>query len=271
MQGVKCLLFLAFALLRVDLAWTYQVASTKTVATTASSVRTTTLCQDASTIPSATAAAAAAAAANTRRAFLVQTVTVASTVGLSVVISPPSALAATDIKVTPVAHTFITSSGTAKPIRENDATRFFTNARVVYLLEGATASNINLARDVFELTIQRKAEEGPGVTKGKVELLPLKENDSSSLSSIVNTVTQFVQNMSGAGDVVLVGPLPSKGTVQDGKLLADTAAALGTFVGGKREGGVISVLLDGPRHGLQLEEGGYPISDLLWYSLPAKP
>jgi hypothetical protein len=243
------------------------VASTRRVATTASSVSTTTpQWHHESTLPST----AATAAANTRRTFLVETiVTAASTVGglTVVVVSPPSALAVTtDIKVTPVAHTFLTSSGTAKPIRENDATRYFTNARVVYLLEGATASNINLARDVVERTIQRKAEEGPGVTKGKVELLTPQNGDDSS--SIVKTVTQFVKSMSGAGDVVLVGPLPSKGTVQDGKLLADTAAALGTFVGGKREGGVISVLLDGPRQGLRLEEGGYPISDLLWYSLP---
>jgi hypothetical protein len=39
-------------------------------------------------------------------------------------------------------------------------------------------------------------------------------------------------------------------------------------VGGKRERGVISVLVDGPREGLVLEQGGYPVSDLLWYSRP---
>ena len=93
-----------------------------------------------------------------------------------------------------------------------------------------------------------------------------------SISKKVETqdaVVAAAKSLKG-GNVLLVGPIPSRGTVADGKLLAETAASLGTFVGGKTGRGVISVLLDGPRSGLQVEEGGYPTSELLWYSLPSK-
>jgi hypothetical protein len=70
------------------------------------------------------------------------------------------------------------------------------------------------------------------------------------------------------GDVLLVADFLSRGTASDGKLLAGTAAALERAAGGKTEGAVLSVLLDGHREGLVLEQGGYPVSDLLWYSRP---
>ena len=64
--------------------------------------------------------------------------------------------------------------------------------------------------------------------------------------------------------IILVCSISSNAILQ---ILADTAAALGTFVGGKVGGGVISVLLDGPTEGLLLNENGYPASELLWYSI----
>lgn len=182
---------------------------------------------------------------------------------------------AVDIKVTPVAHTFITSSGTSKPIRENDATRFFTNAKVVFLIEGKDA-NPNLALEVLDLTVKRKAGEGPGVTPGKVHLLSSNKalTDLASSLGLETTIKrESVENVIATarvipqGDVLIVGPISSAGVASDGKVLADTAAGLGTFVGGKTGNGVISVLLDGPRENVQFEAGGYPVSDLLWFSV----
>jgi hypothetical protein len=198
-------------------------------------------------------------ASEARRAFL----TGASSAVLATTILPRSARSA-DLKVTPLAHTFITSSGTAaKPIRENDATRFFTNAKVVYLLEG-TGADPGLAAEVLDLTVKRKAGQGGGVTPGSVQVIS-STTSSKALDAVVGATKAMPE-----GDVLIVGPIPSGGTAADGKLLADTAKALGTFVGGKTGRGVISVLLDGPREGLKLEEGGYPTSELLWYSLVPK-
>lgn len=164
-----------------------------------------------------------------------------------------------NIKVSPVSHTFITSSGiAAKPIRENDATRYFTNARVVYLFEGQEAKPGGLALEVIDLTTKRKADWGAGVTPGNVQTLK-----SGSVKTVVDTVRSLPE-----GDVLLVGPISSSGTASDGKLLAETAAALGTFVGGKTGGGVLSVLLDGPKEDIKFVESGYPTSELLWFSLP---
>jgi len=225
-----------------------------------------------------------------RRFFLARSATAAAaaTIGVasSSLLGTNPTWAATDnnivIKVTPMAHTFITSSGTAaKPIRENDVTRFFTNAKVVYLLEGNNnrdSTKPSLVGEILDLTVKRKAGEGPGVTPGKVKLF---SNDKSimalaseigiptgsykSESTIVDAVVTEAKSMI-EGDVLLVGPIISSGVAADGKLLTDTAKGLGTFVGGKTGRGVVSVLMDGPREGLQLEQGGYPLSELLWYS-----
>jgi hypothetical protein len=164
-----------------------------------------------------------------------------------------------NIKVSPVSHTFITSSGSAaKPIRENDATRYFTNARVVYLFEGQAAKPGVLALEVTDLTTKRKADRGAGVTPGNVQTLK-----SGSVEMVVETVRSLPE-----GDVLLVGPISSNGNASNGRLLSETAAALGTFVGGKTGGGVISALLDGPKDDIKFEESGYPTSELLWFSLP---
>lgn len=183
--------------------------------------------------------------------------------GLAVLLAPETALAGPDtvsLKVTPLAHTFITSSGVAKPIRENDATRFFTNARVVYMFEGNPGASSALASEVRDLILKRKSERGPGVTPGSVQSMA-----TGRVDVVVATARQLPE-----GDVLLVGPIPSGGTAADGKLLAETADSLSTFVGGKLGGGVISVLLDGPREGLKLEESGFRTSELLWYSLQSK-
>jgi len=167
-------------------------------------------------------------------------------------------IATGSFKVTPIAHTFITSSGSIKTVRENDATRYFTNARVVYLFDGKSiyggnnnnnSNNISVAKEVIELTIKRKIDRGPGVTAGNIETMDVPT--SISTTKIVELVTEKAKLMSN-GDVLLVGPLPSAGTTSDGKILANTASNLGIFVGGKSGGGVISVLLDGPRENLIL-------------------
>lgn len=165
-----------------------------------------------------------------------------------------------NIKVTPVAHTFVANPGQApKPTRENDAERFLTNARVVFLLQGNSGNDPGpLAVEVIELTKQRKAGSGPGVTPGEVCVLK-----SGSVDAVVKAAKQMPD-----GDVLLVGPLPSRGVATDGRLKADTAAALGSFVGSQTGGGVISVLLDGAQNNIKLVEDGYPTSELLWYSLP---
>jgi hypothetical protein len=200
----------------------------------------------------------------------------------------PAAAAAADadvvstgtIKVTAIAHTFVTTgkSPSPKPIRENDATRFFTNARVVYLFEdnnnnNSSSDNRKLAQEVTDLTRQRKADRGPGVTPGNLKTLvpesPLKQGEDGARSAVCARVVETAGNMPD-GDVLLVGPIPSLGTANDGKLLAKTASGLGTFVGGQKEQGVISVLLNGPRENLKLVESGFPTSELLWYTLPSK-
>ena len=174
---------------------------------------------------------------------------------------------ASPIKVTAIAHTFVTSakSPSPKPIRENDATRLCTNARVVYLFDGSNDSN-QLAQEITELTRQRKADEGPGVTRGNlVTFASTKANSNTLVDAVVQTARQLP-----SGDVLVVGPVQSRGTNANGKLLEQTASGLGTFVGGQKGQGVISVLLNGPREDLKLVESGVPTSELLWYSLSKK-
>jgi hypothetical protein len=202
-----------------------------------------------------------------RRTFLDDSFKVAliSAATLLPTLIPSQAATASDltssIKVTPLAHTFITSSGTAKPIRENDATRFFTNARVVYIFEGKGGVNPLLAKEVVDLTVKRKSECGPGVTLGTVQIMT-----NGSVDAVVAEARELPD-----GDVLLVGPILSGGTAVDGKILSETASSLGNFVGGKIGGGVISVLLDGPQENIKFVESGFPTSELLWYSLPSRP
>jgi hypothetical protein len=217
-----------------------------------------------------------------RRAFLTDLLSKGAAVGVGGVVSsvslPLCARAAPDlvstgkIKVTAIAHTFVTTgkSPSPNPIRENDATRFFTNARVMYLFVGSNDddNSLKLAQEVTDLTKQRKAEKGPGVTPGNIQTLDINQ-ESESPSAIIARVVKAANQMP-EGDVLVVGPIRSTGTGGDGRLLMDTASGLGTFVGGKKEQGVVSVLLNGPKENLKLIESGFPASELLWYSLPPK-
>mmetsp|Transcript_14303 Transcript_14303/g.24287 ORF Transcript_14303/g.24287 Transcript_14303/m.24287 type:complete len:242 (+) Transcript_14303:34-759(+) len=188
----------------------------------------------------------------------------------------PRPCQAVDLKVTPIAHTFITSSGTAKPLRENDATRFLTNAKVVYLFEGSDASP-TLSSEILGLTAKRKADEGPGVTPGNVVVASTNAqilDTARSLGLGVQSTKDLTPKSAAAlattisaGDVVVVGPLPSDGTANDAKVVLEVATNLGAVVGGAKSGGVISVLVDGPKEGLLLMEDGLPTSTILWYGV----
>jgi len=204
-----------------------------------------------------------------------------ATEALAAATTSTDVIATGTIKVTPIAHTFVTKGGMPKPTRENDATRFFTNARVVYLFEGGNSNsnsenndtNENLVQEVTDLTRKRKAERGPGVTPGEVQTLmgsaQLKWKAGNPVSELVKEVAGKAKAMPD-GDVLLVGPISSGGTAADGRILAETATSLDTFVGGNKEKGIISVLLNGPKENLKLSESGFPASDLLWYSLPSR-
>ena len=106
------------------------------------------------------------ASSKSRRSFITSTVSIASSLLLGEnPISPSNTVAnAIDIKVTVSAHTFVTSYGkgkvSVKPVRENDFTRFLTNAKVVLLFLG-DGSGIG-EQEVKRLTKERKEGQGPG-------------------------------------------------------------------------------------------------------------
>lgn len=166
------------------------------------------------------------------------------------------------IKVTPVAHTFVTTGASPKPVRENDATRYCTNAKVVVLLDAGNGSSSSLASEIIDLTKQRKAGQGAGVTPGQVQILAPPPSGKDLVSAIASAATAV-----DGGDALMVGPVPSQGVQADGQLVASIASQLGTFVGTQTGRGVISILLNGPTQDLTMQAGGYPISDLLWYSI----
>ena len=172
-----------------------------------------------------------------------------------------------NINVNPIAHTFVVSgpSSKPKPIRENDATRILTNARVVILFATASGDSEKtdlLVNDVVELTTKRKEECGPGVTPGSIIRMT-----ATGKSNLVDSIVKSSSSPE-TGDVLVFGPIPSQGITNDGKLKDDVASKLGTFVGSSKSGGIVSVLLDGPTQNVVVADGGYTISDLLWYSLP---
>lgn len=149
----RSLFVIACLVLRVDLSTSYQ--------------RNTPQSSSPSTLPQ-----------STRRAFL----TISTAVLSAATLSKEAAFAA-NVKVTATAHTFLTSSGSFRPIRDDDdATRLFTNARVVYLFQSPEAISENLVLEVLDSTVQRKAGTGLGVTPGKVEVL-------SSINSFVDATT----------------------------------------------------------------------------------
>ena len=190
---------------------------------------------------------------------------------------------AVKVKVTPVAHTFVASAEKGiKPLRENDATRFFTNARIVVPFYGGGSDTSKLDStfsDILDLTIKRKAEKGPGVTPGdvifgkvagqrvasaasaSVKMVAVKDSSPSSISAAASA-------LSAEGDVLVLSPFPTKGTADDGKVVAAIAEAAG-LEAGARGGQVLGLLIDGPRdpQSVLLSEGGSALQPILWYSI----
>ena len=188
---------------------------------------------------------------------------------------------AVKVKVTPVAHTFVASVDKGiKPLRENDATRFFTNARIVVPFYGGGSDTSKLDStfsDILDLTIKRKAEKGPGVTPGDVifgkvagqrvasaasaKMVAVKDSSPSSFSAAASA-------LSAEGDVLILSPFPTKGTADDGKVVAAIAEAAG-LEAGARGGQVLGLLIDGPRdpQSVLLSEGGSALQPILWYSI----
>jgi len=100
---------------------------------------------------------------DSRRSFVINGVTVASTL-----LSVPTTINAIDIKVTPLAHTFVTKDDAAKPVRKNDFTRFLTNVNVVLLFSSWDRDG---EEEVVKLTKERKVGRGPG---GNIVILAKK-------------------------------------------------------------------------------------------------
>mmetsp|Transcript_54387 Transcript_54387/g.80693 ORF Transcript_54387/g.80693 Transcript_54387/m.80693 type:complete len:272 (+) Transcript_54387:29-844(+) len=188
------------------------------------------------------------------------------------------------IKVTPISHTFVVSKGIAKPLRENDATRILTNAKVVFVFEGEEKEE-NAVGQLLELVAMRKSSEGAGVTPGKMKLVippssagdtPLGNVASQNNIEIVKVpssdygeVLSSVLGSSSDGDVLFMSPQPSKGTSADARIVAECASALRLDVGGGRGGGVVSVLVNGPRapNTLNIVEDGFETCSVLWYDV----
>jgi len=178
------------------------------------------------------------------------------------------------IKVSPLAHTFTIAKGDVKPIRENDATRILTNAKVVFMFYDDTNYE-KLAQDIVDLTIKRKIGEGAGVTPGRICYTSLggafKPPSNASISSTKIGTTDEIGTkiVFEKGDVVFVEPLPSQGAIDDGKTMASVAKKLNADVGSAKSGGVVSVLLNGPRapNSAKIVDGGYDAATLLWYDI----
>jgi len=215
------------------------------------------------------------AVSDDRRSFLINSSAVAIATNTFFINASPSL--ALDIKVTPLAHTFITASGAPKPLRENDATRYLTNAKVTYLFTGDSSDNhATLSNDVLKLTNTRKIEQGPGVTPGCIHVATMSKS-TIDLATSLNLKTTKVSDFSATsiakiasslpdGDTLVVGPILSAGVAKNGEILADCSKALNGFVGGSKSGGVLSALLDGPKTNLDMIAQGYPISTILWYN-----
>lgn len=108
---------------------------------------------------------------NTRRAFLNKATGAVLSSSFAPFSIPAEAADVPDkvtqaVKVTAVAHTFIASTGnkaSVKPIRENDATRFFTNARILHLFyTGDEEKAYATTKEILDLTVKRKSAEGAG-------------------------------------------------------------------------------------------------------------
>uniref|UniRef100_A0A7S3PXI4 Uncharacterized protein n=1 Tax=Chaetoceros debilis TaxID=122233 RepID=A0A7S3PXI4_9STRA len=225
-----------------------------------------------------------------RRAFLSNSIAkVAGTAATALVIQPdvtsavePLGTVNQVIKVSPISHTFVSSfpAGKApsiKPLRENDSTRFFTNAKVAYIFyDGDDTKAMTTTKTILDLTVKRKKGEGAGVTPGTAHYLP-DENQDFDFSDVdgLSMLAAGKGDLKGilaslpAGDVVLLAPQKSKGTIGNGKIVQETGDVCGLEVSGGRGGGVISILLNGPRdpETVAVVDGGYPTSTIHWYDI----
>lgn len=226
-----------------------------------------------------------------RRAFAKAASSALATAGYCSIMGPvpPVSAAASEtgavkVKVTPVAHTFVASADKGiKPLRENDATRFFTNARIMVSFYGGGSDTSKLDStfaEILDLTIKRKAEKGSGVTPGDVifgeiagqRVAPSASAANAKMVAVKDTspssVSAAVSALSAEGDVLILSPTPTKGTAGDGKVLAAIAEAAG-LEAGARGGQVLGLLIDGPRdpQSVLLSEGGYALQPILWYSI----
>ncbi len=221
-----------------------------------------------------------------RRTFLgisVVTLTGGASGGL-LSISPATAASGNSvtqtIKVTPVSRTFVTSMKSSekapsiKPLRENDATRFFTNARVVHTFYGGDDSMaVESMKNILDLTMKRKIGKGAGVTPGEVHLLSdlsgtFSIDGLSNLNSSDADLKEVLAKLP-SGDVVFLPPTKSGGTIANAKIVEETGARCGLDLGGEKGGGVISILLNGPRNSeaVVVSDGGYLTSTILWYDI----
>jgi hypothetical protein len=224
---------------------------------------------------------------NNRRSFL-QKVTVASCSSTIPLFVPKQAFATSTtplitqtVKVNPIAHTFVLSTTankppSIKPLRENDSTRFLTNARVVHVFyDGEEEKSQKTFGEILDLTVKRKKGEGAGVTPGAVHYLSgdgggvysnidgLSVLKGSTSSQSLKTVLEKLPS----DDVVIVSPKKSIGTVGNGKIVEETGTVCGLDVGGQRGGGVISLLLNGPKdpEPIIVVDGDYSTSTIVWY------
>ena len=186
------------------------------------------------------------------------------------------------IKVTPVAHTFVSSTSpntqkvSVKPLRENDATRFLTNAKVVHVFyDGDKEKATKLMKEVLDLTVKRKKGGGAGVTPGNVKFLSNDADTSGiykdipGLSILNEAALKDALEKIPSEDVVIIPPEKSKGTVSNGMVVEKSAKTCGLEVGGQKSGGVISLLLNGPKdpEKITVMEGEYATSTILWYDV----
>ena len=219
-----------------------------------------------------------------RRAFLAST----STMIASEVIPNHAAAIAPDVtqsmKVTPIAHTYVLGIGTSppalKPLRENDATRFLTNARLVLPFYGGGDSTAgDLMIEIIDKTVARKVALGPGVTPGKVRILPLEKGSVSAKMVLErfkgsDEMLPTSKSLSATilslppGDVALATPRPSGGTAADARIVRAAATECGIFEGGSKGGGVVGLLINGPRapDTVKVSEGGETTCTILWYN-----
>jgi len=202
------------------------------------------------------------------------------------------------IDVSPLAHTFILSSTKgepkAKPIRENDATRILTNARVVLVFDGGNVGgdgigSIRTVQQILDLTERRKAGQGPGVTPGKVKVIVPSTSDAIAKAAVESGVGVIINSKVGSnpsdalktlatdinkvledGDVVFLYPQLSKGTYNDGKFVQEAASTVNLPIGSAKSGGLVSILVNGPKgssNPLKIVDGGYETCTLMWYDI----